>query len=57
MEVKVEKKMATTEKSQRWAAKKGPIQWKNIDPATPSDAQNNQIVHWWVLGHSGPSVL
>jgi hypothetical protein len=44
MEVKVEKKMNTKEKKLKVSSQKRTQ--KNIDPATPSDAQNDQMVYW-----------
>jgi hypothetical protein len=44
------KKTHKSETKKKWT------NWGWMKKCSPSHGQNGQLVHWWVLAHSGPAL-
>jgi len=52
-EPKKKEKKSTVVSSKKKSTVMSPI-WRRMKKRNPSDGQNGQLVHWWLLIHSGP---
>jgi len=50
---KINKKGTTVNNKKKWTMM-NPI-WHQMKKRTPSNGQNDQLVHWWLLIHSAPN--